>query len=281
MDSRTGSNRIAVDQDGVPRPLSPGVSKGARGTLPSVTLESTTSPGVTQTSSEGDDKGEKLEISSSSNHFERVVSKVDAATQTEEIYFDDPDNTSPPPAHNDNYYDKIVSLEKPVTGSSCEGAQSPIDVLTAKLYKLPLIDTPSSRETTQRPPKPPSRGIQLSRRVGGHSLQQQVIAEKRATLPLQRSINKQLEQQSLSKKLYDADVSKVQRSELLRSYMSTAPRTVDSTRRMVQLFTGYSRTNAQRQFHQQYQELPPDLRQFGIRKGKRHVIHGTNAYYYH
>ena len=210
-----------------------------------------------------------------------VVLMVDASTQTEDDYFDQPEKSpQPPPSQPPQHADskkKVTSSEKPtdLSHQDTATAQSPIDVLTAKMYKLPLIDSPQTKDIAKK--SPPRDGIQLSKRVGGHSL----VTETQDMLSLQCSASKQQPQrQSVSKKLHS--MSKTQKGELLEGYVSSPiPRTVESTRRMLKVFNEYSHTNAQKQFHQQYQEVSPDLRPFGMRKGKRHVIHGAHAYYYH
>lgn len=58
------------------------------------------------------------------------------------------------------------------------------------------------------------------------------------------------------------------------------PRSSLSARRFTELY-GFSRSNTLKRFHSQYLELAPDLRQYGIQKGKRHTIHGYNSYYFH
>lgn len=59
------------------------------------------------------------------------------------------------------------------------------------------------------------------------------------------------------------------------------PRSAVSTRRLMGLYNNYSRTEVLRRFHDQYPEGVPDLRDYSIREGKRHVIHGHHAYYFH
>lgn len=68
-----------------------------------------------------------------------------------------------------------------------------------------------------------------------------------------------------------------------RSFSANAyiPRTVDSTRRLNSLYNGFSRTETLKRFHEQYPETAPDLRHYSIREGKRHIIHGSHAYYFH
>ena len=56
------------------------------------------------------------------------------------------------------------------------------------------------------------------------------------------------------------------------------PRSAVSTRRMLNSF---SKTEAIRQFQEKYPGNVPDLREYSIQEGRRHVIHGHHAYYYH
>ena len=59
------------------------------------------------------------------------------------------------------------------------------------------------------------------------------------------------------------------------------PRTVDSTQRLNILYNGFSRTETLKRFREQHPENAPDLRHYSIREGKRHIIHGSHAYYFH
>lgn len=61
---------------------------------------------------------------------------------------------------------------------------------------------------------------------------------------------------------------------------SFRPRSSFTTQRFSEIY-GFSRSDVQKQFHLQYPESAPDLRQYGIQKGKRHTIHGYNSYYFH
>ena len=60
-----------------------------------------------------------------------------------------------------------------------------------------------------------------------------------------------------------------------RSHLRTS-----SARKLMHL-NEFSRSDVQKQFHSQYPELAPDLRRYGIQKGKRHTIHGYNSYHFH
>ena len=43
----------------------------------------------------------------------------------------------------------------------------------------------------------------------------------------------------------------------------------------------YNKTEALRQFHNQYPSHTPDLRQYSVSSGRRHIINGYHAYYWH
>ena len=58
------------------------------------------------------------------------------------------------------------------------------------------------------------------------------------------------------------------------------PRSTLSARRFSELY-GFNRSDVLRRFHAQYPEQAPDLRQYGIQTGKRHIIHGYNSYHFH
>ncbi|MCG8622844.1 MAG: hypothetical protein MJE68_12725, partial [Proteobacteria bacterium] len=58
-------------------------------------------------------------------------------------------------------------------------------------------------------------------------------------------------------------------------------RTAEATRRLMGLCNGFNRTEVLQRFHEQYPEKAPDLREYSIREGRRHVIHGSHAYYFH
>ena len=61
---------------------------------------------------------------------------------------------------------------------------------------------------------------------------------------------------------------------------SYPPRSSISCRRFSQLYA-FSHSDVMKQFHSQYPEPVPDLRQYGIQTGRRHTIHGYNSYYFH
>ena len=62
---------------------------------------------------------------------------------------------------------------------------------------------------------------------------------------------------------------------------SAQVRTGEATRRLMGLYNGFNKTDVLKKFHEQYPEKAPDLREYSIRDGKRHVIHGSHAYYFH
>lgn len=59
------------------------------------------------------------------------------------------------------------------------------------------------------------------------------------------------------------------------------PRTVDSTRKLMGLYNGFNKTDILRRFHEHFPERAPDLRTYSVKEGKRHIIHGNHAYYFH
>ena len=54
-----------------------------------------------------------------------------------------------------------------------------------------------------------------------------------------------------------------------------------STQRLMSLFNGFNKTEILKQFHKEFPENAPDLREYSVHEGKRHIIHGSHAYYYH
>ena len=58
-----------------------------------------------------------------------------------------------------------------------------------------------------------------------------------------------------------------------------APRTAIASRRLMSAFE-FNRSAVQRQFHVEYPENAPDLRD-NSSQGRRHIIHGHHAYYFH
>ena len=57
------------------------------------------------------------------------------------------------------------------------------------------------------------------------------------------------------------------------------PRTAIASRRLMSAFE-FDRSAVKRRFHAEYPENAPDLRK-NTSQGKRHLIHGYHAYYYH
>lgn len=207
----------------------------------------------------------------------------EASTQTEEFYFGErnsalnspqssPHYTSyslPPATGNTPQPSSEASSPRPGTSAP---SRNPIDSLTAKLYKLPLLDpgrgTPSS--------KPAAVTAHATEEKLGSGSSSPFTAAGKQDLEYRRSFS----QPSVSHKLQA--LSKVQRSDSMEgSSQLRTPRTVESSRKMMEVFNRFSRSESMKRFNQHFRELTPDLRQFSIRQGKRHIIHGTHAYYYH
>ena len=166
------------------------------------------------------------------------VEMTDVGTQTEDEYF----------------LEESKMLPQEITNTPSFG---PIDVLTAKLYKLPLIDK-SSAIPKQK---------ECSARIG------ETVKSPTCSSP----------SRSISQKLYQLSAENNQESKPRSGARSETytPRTIESTRKFMRLYQGFSRSEILNRFNKQYEEVVPDLRQYSIQKGKRHFIHGSHAYYYH
>lgn len=208
-----------------------------------------------------------------------VTKTADSGTQTEEVYFE---KVASPKLQQlqSGVVDKSSQQTESPAQSHSQSPRKPIDVLTARLYKLPLIDPPTppneSPVHSNQPATSPTlenQGKLFSRsadRSNSSHKQQDHMTHQRP-----QSVSRKLH--SLSKRGQRDDA----RSAKDGGLVATPPRTVESTRRMLQVFNGYSKSNVLKHFGQQYQDVVPDLRKFGTREGKRHVINGFNAYYYH
>lgn len=236
---------------------------------------------------EGDDVQEEkdsLKIEEEDDDDVQDIETSDAETQTEEGYFKqhEEDVIYPSSSQPEQITHGVLDYSTQTPDTTLAPPRKPIDALTAKLYRLPLIDTPpvlgskDQRSTPIRASTSPAKslGIHLSKRVG--------------TLePSSYSTKKQISstgmpQQSVSQKLHTLSKVTQDDSRLGKSRgLVLKPRSMESTRRMLQVFNGYSKSKVLNRFNQQYQESAPDLRKFSTREGKRHFIHGTHAYYYH
>lgn len=219
----------------------------------------------------------------------------DMSTQTEELYFGEQNSTPNTPQASSAPYttyklpptiqlngtdtsssDELKLPPRPSTTGSLPS--KPIALLTAKLYKLPLLDQLTGRSPASKPAAVTVQSPHSTeaRWAGSDPLsdsQKQELEQRRSLS--QPSVSHKL--QALSKVQQRADFeTEVGSSQLLRT-----PRTVESTRRMMQIFNRFSRSESMRRFHQHYKELAPDLRELSIQQGKRHIIHGKHAYYYH
>ena len=216
-----------------------------------------------------------------------VVQKCDASTQTDEAFFTENITPQEPPNHISQILpptDKTTADVPSGSPPTSPPARNPIDSLTARLYKFPLLD--QQRPATERgnpvsklefsPRRYSAEGtkVQSPRGYSAWGVGGDLSAAQKQDLERRRSLS----QPSVSHKLQSLSrVLQAQTDAQVRT-----PRTVESTRRMMQVFNRFSRSESMRRFHQHYQEsAAPDLRVFSIREGKRHIIHGTHAYYYH
>jgi hypothetical protein len=197
------------------------------------------------------------------------VQTSEAETQTDEAYFEESNTELQPqqPTHK-----LPLMIRSP--SSDALLSRNPIDALTAKLYKLPTLNQ-------QRPATAPVPSPQKTT-TGIHSLQGQSVWDGDGLYTAREQElehRKGLLQPSVSQKFTRVPVETDKDPQPTDA--ECTPRTVESTRRMMEVFNGFSRSTSMRQFHQCYQEsVTPDLRQFS-RQGKRHVIHGIHAYHYH
>ena len=210
-------------------------------------------------------------------HLEKERAKekemVDVGTQTEEEFFEQEDK------YASLNYDQ--DEEAPIT---------PIDILTSKLYKLPLFGrhaTPvvaNNRPATVSLERPAS--IVSKTPMKSINTAMAAVQQNKETFQSDDCSNQHLAHVDtklpLSQQLYQlTPVAQEYKSRLVKEIDSGyIPRTVSSTRRMTELYNRYSRSAILKRFHKQYQEVAPDLRQYSIKEGKRHTIHGSNAYYY-
>ena len=213
------------------------------------------------------------------------VVMVDSSTQTEENYFN---NTIPngvpqplPQVRSTN----IAQLQASATSHVLQGAQ--------ELSKLPQVAEYRQLQTapsvagakggavlpseTSKYLQPPIRSLDMSRQPPRLPDASPLVKYPLAKRPLSAFM------ESLSP--YNAS----QKSTHLRSFSADASLcsstaqvcTGEVTRRLMGLYNGFSRTEVMKKFHEQYPERAPDLREYSIREGKRHVIHGSHAYYFH
>ncbi len=178
---------------------------------------------------------------------ERVVRKgvemVSVYTQTEDEYFCNENQMLPSPENN-----KFPEVSSDFTPNRS------MDILTSKIYKLPMIERPITATVPEGEDPQHVNKSQFN----------ELKSPRRDTILVRSQGVKNL---AMSHRVDDNKVS--------------TPRTVEATRRMADLYNGFSRSEILKQFNHQYQEKAPDLRRYSIREGKRHVINGTHSYYYH
>lgn len=197
---------------------------------------------------------------------------VDSSTQTEEDYFS---NTAAPNAPLPQLSNTTsATAPQPQASQLTPQPQSPV-------YKLPQVgQTQSAKKVTIPSLKAISRGAQPSLKSLEASSKpsdvdaSQLVRFPSAKRPLSAFIN------SLPK--YNAML----KPQHARSYSADAGytphvRTAQATRRLMTLYNGFNRSEVMRRFHEEHPEKAPDLREYSIREGKRHVICGSNAYYFH
>ena len=193
---------------------------------------------------------------------------VDSWTQTEDKYFSDAACTTNAPLPQLSYTTLSTTTQFQASQSSQPQAQI--------TYKLPQVETTQPAKKVTIPSLKESSGVQPSQRL--------LEASK-----LNKMDTSQLVRFPSAKRPLSAFIDSIpvyNKSQHTRSYSADASytphiRTAQATRRLMGLYNGFNRTEVMRRFHEQYPEKAPDLREYSVREGKRHIICGSNAYYFH
>ena len=197
---------------------------------------------------------------------------VDSSTQTEEEHFITAATPNAPLAQLRN---TSTAAPQPTTSQSA-----------AHSYKLPQVGTTqSAKKVTLPSSKENAAGVQPSLRL----LEASSISEP-SKLDASQLVRFPSAKRPLSAFVDSLPVYKnMLKPQHTRSYSADASypphnnsiRTAQSTQRLMTLYNGFNRSEVMKKFHKQYPEKAPDLRQYSIREGKRHVICGSHAYYFH
>ena len=201
---------------------------------------------------------------------------VDNWTQTEEEYFD-----ITPTALLPHVYNTLSSNTDPLsqTGNSSPPGQTQ----TNRLPQVETTQTKVANETTVssaaketlRRFQPTQRTLEVSRPPNCMLDGSQLVKFPLAKRPLSAFVD--------SLQAYNASGHTRHHSAnaAVFSNNSHQVRTAEATRRLMGLYNGFNRTEVLQRFHEQYPEKAPDLREYSIREGRRHIIHGYHAYYFH
>ena len=205
---------------------------------------------------------------------------VDSSTQTEEEYFI---TTATPNAP--------LSQLRNTTLTSTAAPQLTASQSAALAYKLPQVETtqsakkvtlPSSKEDAAAAGVQPSLRLPKASSVPEPSKldASQLVRFPSAKRPLSAFVDTLPTYKTMLKpqhtRSYSADASYSPHQNDNNNI-----RTAQSTRRLMTLYNGFTRSAVMKKFHEQYPEKAPDLREYSIREGKRHVISGSHAYYFH
>lgn len=199
------------------------------------------------------------------------IIKVDVGTQTEEEYFEtrsraaSEDMLLTPPRENIHSVPTAggATAGIPVSPPGVSTGKPPLDALTARLFKLPLISRPVSAATGYYSKTQP----QQSHIVGDAQYPARTDAESMTAYwphPLSPMI--------------EEDEGPGIDGEERPLY---TPQIVESTHRLAKVYNSFDRSKILQRFNKEYPEMAPDLRKYSIRDGRRHVIHGSHAYYFH
>ena len=194
---------------------------------------------------------------------------VDSSTQTEEEYFS---YTATPNAPLPQLSNTTSTTTPQLTASQPPQPQS-------QAYKLPQVGPTQSAKKVTIPLLTENSGVQPSLRPLEASKLNKLDASQLVRFP---SAKRPLSAFIDSLPVYNTML----KPQHTRSYSADASypphiRTAQATKRLMTLYNGFNRSEVMRKFHEQYPERAPDLREYSIREGKRHVICGSHAYYFH
>ena len=174
----------------------------------------------------------------------------------------------------------------PVAAATAMGVKGVVASSGEMANSLQSIATPRSMdlasEGSQKQPVPPTaRSPDASRQSYRQLHASQLVKYPLAKRPLSAYVDSLPAYYALQKPSHVRSYS-ANAADLYPPPSSSAQvRTGEVTRRLMGLYNGFNKTDVLKKFHEQYPEKAPDLREYSIRDGKRHVIHGSHAYYFH
>ena len=202
---------------------------------------------------------------------QRGSNMVDSWTQTEEEHFSDTGTTTP--------NQPLLQLSNTTSTTTPQLQALQPSQLQTQAYKLPQVGPTQSAKKVTIPLLKESSGVQSSLRTLEASKVNKLDASQLVRFP---SAKRPLSAFVNSLPAYSTMLN----PQHTRSHSADASytphiRTAQATQKLMTLYNGFNRSEVMRKFHEQYPEKVPDLREYSIREGKRHVICGSHAYYFH